>query len=352
MSNLALIEQNIYSLRPHFEAIAVDRTMSFEREAGFAMQIIAANDFMTGVAFNSPQSVIDAVTNVAAIGISLNPAKKQGYLVPRKGRVCLDISYMGLLDMAMATGSIRWAQAGLVYSRDIFLLNGFDKAPTHQHDPFSTERGQLAGVYVVVRTADGDYLTHCMSINDVYAIRNRSEAYKSGKSSPWNTDEGEMVKKTCVKQAYKYWPKTERLQNAIQYLNTDGEEGISLDQSTGEIIQQAKPRRASEALAAPTAPVILEQVLPSQGQPVPLEQVPEPAPAKTQAAAPVAQTATTAPVDTGEPASPGECMNILKVCKVKGIDVGMILADRGIDLNPSTLAGLTKAQFKQLKGVL
>jgi phage recombination protein Bet len=134
------------------------------------------------------------------------------------------------------------------------------------------------------------------------------------------------------------------------YEQDEADRIIDATDVTGEIAAPAKPRRASEALAAPTAPVILEQVLPSQGQPVPLEQVPEPA--KTQAAAPVAQTATTAPVDTGEPASPGECMNILKVCKVKGIDVGMILTDRGIDLNPSTLAGLTKAQFKQLKGVL
>ena len=37
-----------------------------------------------------------------------------------------------------------------------------------------------------------------------------------------------MIKKTCVKRAYKYWPKTERLEHAIHYLNTDGGQGIDL----------------------------------------------------------------------------------------------------------------------------
>jgi recombination protein RecT len=38
---------------------------------------------------------------VAAIGITLNPASKLAYLVPRDGMVCLDISYMGLLHRAV-----------------------------------------------------------------------------------------------------------------------------------------------------------------------------------------------------------------------------------------------------------
>lgn len=35
-----------------------------------------------------------------------------------------------------------------------------------------------------------------------------------------------MWKKTCVKQAYKYWPKTERLEKAIHFLNTETDEGF------------------------------------------------------------------------------------------------------------------------------
>lgn len=230
---LVTLEQDIYGLQPAFTRISVDKSIAFEREAEFALQIIYGNDYLRKIAEANRQSVKDAVTNIAAIGISLNPAKKQGYLVPRKNKVCLDISYMGLIDLAMATGSVRWAQAAVVHQEDTFILNGYDRAPSHQFSPFSTERGPVVGVYAVVKTADCEYLTHTMPIDDVYAIRDRSEAWKAfirdnSKKCPWNTDAGEMVKKTCIKQAYKYWPKTDRLETAIHYLNTEGGEGIEL----------------------------------------------------------------------------------------------------------------------------
>jgi recombination protein RecT len=242
-NNLQVITDDIYSVRDSFVAVLSDRDINFEREAGFAIQAISRNDYSVKVAVAARQSVIDAVTNIAAIGISLNPAKKQAYLVPRDGRICLDISYMGLMDLAMATGSIKWAQAALVHENDAFVLNGFDKPPTHNYSPFSTTRGPIVGVYVVVKTADGEYLTHTMDIASAYAIRDRSEAWKKSKSGPWKTDEGEMVKKTCVKQAYKYWPKTERLEKAIHYLNTDGGEGLD-------------PIQAAPATAQPPAELL------------------------------------------------------------------------------------------------
>jgi recombination protein RecT len=227
---VALITDEIYGVRASFEAVSVDRSINFEREAGFAIQMITASDYALGVAMGNKQSVIDAVTNVAAIGISLNPAKKQAYLVPRKNKICLDLSYMGLIDLAIQEGGIKWAQAQLVYEKDTFALNGMDKMPLHQFNPFGKDRGEIVGVYVVVKTADGEYLTHTMTIADAYAIRDRSDSWKKqqpGKRGPWESDPGEMIKKTCVKQASKYWPKTDRLDKAIHYLNTDGGEGLA-----------------------------------------------------------------------------------------------------------------------------
>jgi recombination protein RecT len=224
---LQTVMDDIYGVRDSFVSVLSDRDINFEREAGFAIQAISRNDYTLKIAAAARQSVVDAVTNIAAIGISLNPAKKQAYLVPRDNRICLDISYMGLMDLAMATGSIKWAQAALVHEQDQFVLNGYDKPPSHNFSPFSTNRGPIVGVYVVVKTADGEYLTHTMDVASAHAIRDRSAAWKQSKSGPWKTDEGEMIKKTCVKQAYKYWPKTERLEQAIHYLNTDGGEGLN-----------------------------------------------------------------------------------------------------------------------------
>lgn len=247
MSNqLDIIRSDIYSTRERFEKMS-GGALNFEREAGFAVQIVTANDYAMRVAMDNRQSVVNAVTNVAAIGISLNPAKRQAYLVPRDGRICLDISYMGLLDLAIQSGSIMWGQAELVYEQDRFELQGFDKPPLHNRNPFAKDRGSIVGVYVVVKTRDGDYLTTCMSVDEVHDIRDRSSAWKAWvekkRKCPWVTDEGEMTKKTVIKRAYKLWPKTDRLDNAVHFLNTEGEEGLA---------DIAQPEAAQSFRSSPT----------------------------------------------------------------------------------------------------
>lgn len=232
MSNaIAVITEDIYKSEAEFNSRLSDKSISFSQEAGFAIQVLDSNDYALKLAINNRQSVINAVTNIAAIGISLNPAKKQAYLVPRDGKICLDISYIGLSDLATASGSIRWVKAAIVYDTDKFSLNGFDKPPEHQFKPFGKDRGEPVGAYVVVKTADGDYLTEAMSTDEINDIRDRSSAWKAWiekkKKCPWVTDWGEMAKKTVIKRAYKTWPKTDRLDKAIHHLNTDGEEGLA-----------------------------------------------------------------------------------------------------------------------------
>lgn len=239
MSNaVQLVTDSIYALQQNFEAVQVDKSIAFAREAEFAIQILTANEYAMGIAHKNRQSVADAITNVSAIGITLNPAEKKAYLVPRKGGICLAISHIGLLHLAIESGSIRWGQARLVYENDFFELNGLDKQPTHTFKPFSKDRGEVVGVYVSVKTADGDYLTEAMSTEEVNAIRDRSDAWKAyttkGKICPWVTDWGEMAKKTAVHRGHKYWPKTERLDKALHYLNNDGGEGISTNQAEPE----------------------------------------------------------------------------------------------------------------------
>lgn len=230
MSNaLEVITRDINGAEDAFNAVLSDPSINFKREAEFAIQILQANDYALKIATNNRQSVVNAVTNLAAIGISLNPAKKQAYLVPRKNAICVDISYMGMVELAVASGSVMWVKAELVRASDDFVLNGFDRPPTHNFKPFDSldKRGEIVGVYCVVKTATGDYLTDTMPIEEVYAIRDRSESWKNGQKGPWKTDPGEMIKKTMVKRASKMWPKTERLLEAIHHLNTEGGEGLA-----------------------------------------------------------------------------------------------------------------------------
>ncbi|HCB2205708.1 TPA: recombinase RecT [Citrobacter farmeri] len=218
---------------PLFIKAATDERMVWAKESQFAIQLFQNNDYLAKVAFQNQTSTQNAIVNVAAIGISLNPAQKLAYLVPRKGAICLDISYMGLMHIAQQSGAIKWCQSAIVRKNDQFRREGLDKPPVHIYNDFDTteQRGDIVGAYVVIKTDDGDYLTHTMRIADIYAIRDRSEAWKAyknkGTSCPWVTDEEQMILKTVVKQAAKYWPRRERLDAAIDHVNTEGEEGIN-----------------------------------------------------------------------------------------------------------------------------
>ena len=97
------------------------------------MQIMGANDFLARTAMNNQSSLINAVVNVAAIGISLNPAEKEAYLVPRNGAVCLDISMLGLMRLAeprYRSNRMGWVQSDIVYEKDHFRMVGLDKQPS------------------------------------------------------------------------------------------------------------------------------------------------------------------------------------------------------------------------------
>ena len=261
MNDIQIVEKTILDLAPAFERVNTDKSIVFAREAEFAIQIITNQKYCMEVAMKNPQSVRDAVTNIAAMGVSLNPARKQGYLVPRKGGITLVISYMGLLDIAIQSGSILWGQAEIVYSNDSFRLAGFDKPPVHERDPFAKDRGEIVGVYVVVKTRDGDYLTTTMTASEVWDVRERSDGWQAfvkdnTKRCPWNTDEGEMVRKTVVKRAYKYWPKTERLDSAVHHLNTAAGEGIAFEPPT-----QERPKNGEVIDGAVTDSIPREQVI-------------------------------------------------------------------------------------------
>ncbi|PKB90949.1 recombinase RecT [Ewingella americana] len=205
---------------PLFVSTLTDQGVKWAKESQFAIQAFQRNETLYNTAVSNPSSAQNAIINLAAIGITLNPASKLAYLVPRKGVVCLDISYMGLLHLAQSTGSILWGQCKLVHSNDVYESNGLDSAPSHKYNAFG-DRGVVVGGYCTVKTPEGDYLTEEMSLAEIKA----TEATSNAKNGPWKNFWDEMARKTIVKRASKYWPRAERLDTAINYVNTEGGEG-------------------------------------------------------------------------------------------------------------------------------
>jgi recombination protein RecT len=56
----------------------------------------------------SPNSLANGALRSAALGLSLDPALRQAYLVPRKGVACFQPHYAGLYDLAVRTNQYRY----------------------------------------------------------------------------------------------------------------------------------------------------------------------------------------------------------------------------------------------------
>ena len=212
--------------------------IQYAAERGFAMQLLTNNGYLMKVAQENKASLAQAITNVAAIGLSLNPAEKQAYLIPRSvkegnrwvSKVFLEPGYMGLCKLATDSGAIEWVQAYVVHGNDTFIDHGAGMRPTHEYNAFAKaeQRGDIVGCYCVAKTSGGDYLTTIMTIDKINEIMERSEsvkAYRQGKvktGGPWMTDWEEQAKKTVVRRAFKMWPRSKgdnRLAQAVHLSN-------------------------------------------------------------------------------------------------------------------------------------
>jgi recombination protein RecT len=247
------VPEAVDAAKERFMQIA-PKGLDFISEKTFAIQLLNNNDYLKKVALENPLSLQSAIISVAAIGLSLNPAKKQAYLIPRNvkhgnqwvSKIFLEPSYMGMVDLATASGSVKWVQANVVHANDTFIDNGPGEKPTHTYSPFDStdKRGDMIGAYCVAKTADGDHLTTIMPMRDILSVRDRSEAWKRNQSGPWATDFGEQVKKTVIRRGFKTWPKTdtlERLESAVMLSNdNEGFEPILSSPPLGQYTAEQK----------------------------------------------------------------------------------------------------------------
>jgi phage RecT family recombinase len=205
--DLAPYQKAIETAKEKF-VIAAGDVLRYDDESIFAMQALTKNEFALSTANRNPGSVQLAMRNVAATGLTLNPAHAYAYLVPRDGAIVLDISYKGLIKIATDSGAILWARADVVYAEDTFNYHGPAVIPEHHADVFKADRGALIGAYCIAKTRDGDVLTEVMPLAEIEKIRGKSDLFKKKASGPWVEWFVQMVKKAVIKRASKTWPYT------------------------------------------------------------------------------------------------------------------------------------------------
>lgn len=195
-----------------------------QRECNFAAQAMLNNPYLITCAQKNPDHFVNALKNVVLTGMTLNPTLKLAYLVPYKGKVELQASYMGKKSFAVNTGLVLDIEAYLVYKGELFEIEqGSNAHITHKPNPWGAKKKEdILGGYYLIKYPNGTQQFDTMSFDEIDGIRMRSPSVGNGKQSPWDTDFTEMCKKTLINRAYKQIPKqgmTAKAAKALEILN-------------------------------------------------------------------------------------------------------------------------------------
>lgn len=181
-------------------------------------------------------SVAGAVIEAAQLGWELDPTLGHCALVPLKNtsRNVIECNmwgmYRGYISLAMRTAVVNKIFAKVVREGEPFQVMYGTAYQIHHEPKFpqSTDPKKWTGTYSVLVYKDGTTDFEYMDRDSVLRIKQRSPNVRSGRQSPWDTDEEAMWQKTPIRRHAKRLdlsPVDRRLQT-IALLEENKEQGI------------------------------------------------------------------------------------------------------------------------------
>lgn len=202
------------------------------RELGFASQIISKSPTLQKCSANT---IIDSVVNASRANVTLNPALRLAYLVPRKGAATLDISYMGLITILKKSGGCKYVDAFIVYQDEDFSYNPAMGVIQHTPHFATTEAEQktrkMIGCYSRAVLPSNDTVFCYMPYWEIEKVKRFSEGSES-KWSAWTTWEEEMVKKSVIKRHFKMLVSGSEAAEVVEALRIEEENNPLVKQPT------------------------------------------------------------------------------------------------------------------------
>lgn len=182
------------------------------------MARLALTQFRTvkNLAECNPASIMACVMTAAQLG--LEPGVLGScYLIPRmskkNGLECtLIVGYQGLLDLIRRSGQVKSIAARVVYESDVFEVDYSSSVPFVHKPDLRRKDSRILGFYCHAILESGEHLFEWMPLHEVNAIRARSRSKDDG---PWVTDFAEMGKKTVLRRAAKYLPRSIEFSDAL-----------------------------------------------------------------------------------------------------------------------------------------
>lgn len=232
----ALIDKMMDSMLKYADARYLARLQSVALSA-----IVANPKLMSALSTPRGQSTFQVAVRQAAEA-NLLADGIQAAIVPYKGVCKLVVMYQGMIEIAYRSKLVKAFRHGKVCANDGFSWN---EGEIRHIVNFKEDRGEAVGYWVRAIMPDGTPIDNFMTKKDVDRIRSSSAGRDE---APWTLHYDEMAFKTCLRNLYKWLPKTEQMDRAVAISDAEYE--------TPQI--PVGPRGSDPFLTAPPAPKQIE----------------------------------------------------------------------------------------------
>lgn len=211
-----------------YNAARLTDELKWPTEKSYVRQAFERNDLLCKALLANPNSLVVAMQSAAALGLTLDPSMGLAFLVPQRPRqgadyeVILKVSYKGMEQAVLASGTVTAIQTELVYENDKFNYGVNIDGPWLIYERARGDRGNLTDAFCLARYANGEKYVEVMSVDELRAVEQAALDFGNGKAPAWKGQfKPEMQKKSVVRRASKHWPKNPVLAKLTQVYDTE-----------------------------------------------------------------------------------------------------------------------------------
>lgn len=191
-------------------------------------------------------SLIGAVLRAAHLGLDVDPALGQAWVIPYGKEAQFQLGYKGLVQLGWRTGDLSVIKGEAVREGDMFEWeDGTSQFLRHKRlAPAGTKNTHAWGMF---KTRDGSEATfRVMAIDDIEKIRKAAPSARA-RSSPWDTSYEEMAMKTALRRTMKLAPASgERAIPLHKAIDLDERSDLGLRQHNVEDMLDEEPKQEEE----------------------------------------------------------------------------------------------------------
>jgi recombination protein RecT len=283
----SLVESPAYKSR--FNEVLRDRAPQF---VASLVQLVNASPQLQRC---EPNTIIAAAITAAALDLPIEKNLGFAYIVPYGDQAQFQIGYRGLVQLAIRTSQYKFLNVTPVYEGELDLHNPLTSEIVL--DTKKRKSDKIVGYAAYFRLVNGFEHAEYWDVQTVEDhARRYSQAYKSGRETPWKTDFPKMAMKTVLKSMLSHWGiMSVEMQGAIindESVRVDGQDPIYPDSSDPKVPMFDEPAVLPAPVDPPSPkPAAKPKAAKAAAQPsTPAPTPPEPSPA-----------AATAPSDEPEP---------------------------------------------------